>query len=413
MILLDTIKEYQMNRSHIFHWFILKEFLPQVIGIHYPKEIIMLIIMNNYKPIKISCGAVHTILIKDDVDGVDVYVWGGNSSGQLGLGDHQSRCSPQKLDSFKTESGFRHVSSGYAAGHIILLTNENNYYAWGHNAYSQLGLGYVSACWNGNVNLPTYSRILCGDKIDIISISCNWVHTLAITKSNECYSYGLDHTGYHGLNKINLSNVILTSCGENHMVVLTQTDIENKIYVYGRNNHGQLGLGDTIDRLSFQKLNLSNIMSVNCGKYFTMALTICGKLYGWGSNAFRQLGLGNVGDQYLPQQLSLQESITSITSIISVNCGAQHTFILTKNGKLYGWGCNDLGQLGLGNNFNTNIPTEIVFCEFVKSVYCGGYHTIVVTDRDKIYVWGDNGNGQLGLGDINIRISPQELKCWF
>ena len=408
-----------MNRSHIFHWFILKECLAQIIDIHYPMEIIMVIIMNNYKRIKISCGMNHIFLIKDD----EMYAWGSNAYGQLGLSpgrDSTNRNSPQKFI-LETGSSIKSKSKSISCGeyHTIALTEKNECYAWGCNGNSQLGLGNIGNYWSSPQKLNISN---------IRSVSSGGFHTVAMTiKSNKCYVWGYNYQGQLGLGdnktygtpiELSLINVLSISCGRFHTVALVSlcesesgfiSSNENQIYIWGDNTFGQLGLGDNDDRNIPHKLNLCNhcIISVSCGCMHTMALTINGILYSWGSNCYGQLGLGNFDDQYLPQQISLQESI------ISISCGPSHTCILTKNGKLYGWGCNNLGQLGLGNNFTINIPTEIILCEFVKSIYCGGNYTIVVTDRDKIYVWGDNGNGQLGLGDINIRTSPQELKYWF
>ena len=186
MILLDTIKEYQMNRSHIFHWFILKEFLPQIIGIHYPKEIIMLIIINNYKPIKISCGEVHTILIKED----KIYGWGNNTFGQLGLRDTEYRNLPTKVI-LGIESPIKSISCG--VNYTIVLTEKNDCYGWGFNIFNQLGLGDRRYSWH----LPQKLYVS-----NIKSVSCGGYHTIVLThregtarpssgtKSNKCYVWG-------------------------------------------------------------------------------------------------------------------------------------------------------------------------------------------------------------------------------
>src|ERR1044071_10313787 len=73
---------------------ILEKFLLGIFGYHFPREIIYLIILtykNCTKP-KISCGFNYTTLIKDDV-----YVWGNNNRGQLGLGQFNDIYIPQKL----------------------------------------------------------------------------------------------------------------------------------------------------------------------------------------------------------------------------------------------------------------------------------------------------------------------------
>ena len=81
---------------------------------------------------------------------------------------------------------------------------------------------------------------------------------------------------------------------------------------------------------------------------------------------------------------------------------------MTKFGEVYSWGNNNVGQLGLGDITNINIPQKLIFREPIMSICCGGYFTIAITNCDTIYVWGKN-NGQLGLGDDDDRCSPTEL----
>ncbi|HLX52765.1 MAG TPA: hypothetical protein VKR58_02435, partial [Aquella sp.] len=55
-------------------------------------------------------------------------------------------------------------------------------------------------------------------------------------------------------------------------------------------------------------------------------------------------------------------------------------------------------------------PKQIKFREPIVSVNCGLGYTIVVTQSEKIYVWGSNECGQLGLGHTNSKFSIRELK---
>ena len=77
---------------------------------------------------------------------------------------------------------------------------------------------------------------------------------------------------------------------------------------------------------------------------------------------------------------------------------------------MYVWGYNQHGQLGLGHFNNINTPQELNLPN-VKKIICGSgpYHTIAITKLGKVYVWGNNQYGQLGLGHTkNVNI-PREL----
>ena len=75
------------------------------------------------------------------------------------------------------------------------------------------------------------------------------------------------------------------------------------------------------------------------------------QLLGFGDNQYGQLGLGDNKNRNPP---TLVMTDTTIRQIV---CGYDHTFIFKKSGELFAFGNNYYGQLGLGNNENKNIPT--------------------------------------------------------
>jgi len=239
-----------------YNIFILTNYLRDTFGDHVPYEIVKLIIMSTYPKIKISCGCEHTCLLMDEI-----YVWGNNIYGQLGLGHNQKQNSPQKLNLPNIK---KIICGGF---HTIALTNSNEVWVWGNNIYGQLGLGH-----NQDQNSPQ---------------------------------------------KLNLPNIKDIICGCYHTTALTNS---NEIWVWGDNCYGQLGLGHNQDQNSPQKfapmqmnrreegtsergkLNLSNIKDIICGGRHTIALTDSNEVWVWGYNNEGQLGLGHYQHQNSPQK---------------------------------------------------------------------------------------------------------------
>jgi len=95
-------------------------------------------------------------------------------------------------------------------------------------------------------------------------------------------------------------------------------------------------------------------------------------------------------------------------SIASIAIGQNDAAAITTDGVLYMWGPNDHGQLGLGDETERREATKIPFPEGVKiaSVDIGGAHTLAVTTEGRVYAFGFNSNGQLGLGDKTKRLKP-------
>ena len=77
-------------------------------------------------------------------------------------------------------------------------------------------------------------------------------------------------------------------------------------------------------------------------------------------------------------------------------------FILKENGKLYGCGANQFGQLGLGDTESTK--TYLMYItDNVKEVYSGYGHTFILKNDGSLWACGYNNMGQLGLGDTTNR----------
>ena len=387
------------RKKYIYCILVLKEYIRQLVGINYPKEIIKLIIMCIYRAIQISCGACHNILFSDKI-----YVWGSNNRGQLGLGHTKSRLSPREL---KFSEPIKSISSGWC--HNIALTYvPNELYSWGYNGYGQLGLGH-----NDNQLLPQKLRL----SVLIESISCGANHTIALINNDKVlYVWGNNAFGQLGLGDENSVNsphklvlcesIISVTCGELHTVALVKCSNHlNKLYVWGDNNYGQLGLGDRKCQYSPHEIDLHQIIiSINCGWHNTFVLTNRNEVYVWGYNYYGQLGLGHNKSVRSPQKLVIDELIKTIT------CSSNHTIILTKTGRCYVCG-DHLYEKLYSNIHKKNCSLKrIKFREPIMSVSCENEHTIVVTQSEKIYVWGRNSSGQLGLGHKNNKFSIRELK---
>jgi alpha-tubulin suppressor-like RCC1 family protein len=87
---------------------------------------------------------------------------------------------------------------------------------------------------------------------------------------------------------------------------------------------------------------------------------------------------------------------------------------LTSLGRIFTWGSNQHGQLGLDSadalptgNRRVLLPSEVKLVGvFIADVSAGGYHTLALTDQGQLYVFGRNDDGQLGLGDLYTRRAP-------
>src|SRR5438045_3000950 len=100
---------------------------------------------------------------------------------------------------------------------------------------------------------------------------------------------------------------------------------------------------------------------------------------------------------------------------------SRSTYVIDKDGKLFVAGWNLYGQLGTGDKTNRKTFVQIPVPQGAARwtmIAGGGTHTVAIADSDKLYVWGNNRYGQLGLGlpitsVVPVRISnPEGVKTW-
>jgi hypothetical protein len=115
------------------------------------------------------------------------------------------------------------------------------------------------------------------------------------------------------------------------------------------------------------------------------------------------LGLGIISNnKYTPTQINTEVNITTIVS------GGAHSFIVGENGKVYGFGPNGDGRLGVegGGNMFEPYYIRVLGENNTTSIGLGGFHSFVIDKENNIYSFGDNGNGQLAIGSTDSQSLP-------
>ena len=198
------------------------------------------------------------------------------------------------------------------------------------------------------------------------------------------------------------------ACGENYTVVITQ---DGEVYSCGNNDYGQLGHEKGRKRLQLiPGLDAFVFKKIACGARHTLAVNEWGQLFSWGSNAEGQLGL-NSKNLIEPVPRMVKTLGTSI--VVQVACGMSHVLALTNDGKLYSWGSNSEGQLGLGTDVRNEIKPKLISCLAgvpISLIACGGYHSLAISKSGAVFGWGKNTFGQLGLNDTRSRNLPCQLQ---
>ena len=203
-----------------------------------------------------------------------------------------------------------------------------------------------------------------------------------------------------------------------------------EVWSWGQNAYGVLGHGHTQPVTYPQKIEALNgvkIVDISIGTFhrrsshFALFLAEDGRGWGTGYNADGQTGNGNrVNSQSTPQKLAK----TDWVKLYSVGAYGGASFGIDKSGRLYSWGWNMCGVLGLGDDNLRTTPTLINGFGGEKVVQFHGSmnatttttsndyygHCIALTESGKVYTWGYNIHGQLGTNDNKQYNTPQEIK---
>ena len=173
-------------------------------------------------------------------------------------------------------------------------------------------------------------------------------------------------------------------------------------YAAGFNGSGELADGTTTSRETFavgSALPLgTTVTAVAAGDFFSLVATSTGEVYSVGYNGDGELGDGTTKARTTPVKVQGFPVGTVVTALAA---GAQGSFALTSTGAVYGWGNNDLGEIGDGTTTVRLTATPVTFPEgtTITAIAAGAFHTVALTSSGQVYAWGAGGDGELGTGD--------------
>lgn len=326
---------------------------------------------------KIGAGNDHGCVVANG----QLYCWGRDDSGALADGNPNGNFYNEATFTGAGAVGTDPTDGAIAAegsvssgdNHSCAIVN-GDVMCWGDNQYGQLGTG----------NLADTSR---PQALDFFDENFN-----AVTK---------------------------VSAGGNHTCAIAYGDL----YCWGQNNEGQLGIGNTTNQSTPQRVaaasggafNGKRITDVSVGETGTCAIAD-GQAYCWGKNNRRQTGNTSVAARLTtPAPVNAANSSPNTATntltgkaVTSISIGTEHA-CAAANADLYCWGANDNGATGRGSSYTTgeSLPTRITggtagaplgannMAPSVTSVSAGKNFTCAIINA-KASCWGDNTNGQLG-----------------
>ena len=198
-------------------------------------------------------------------------------------------------------------------------------------------------------------------------------------------------------NKITFKKMI---CSQSHVIGV---DIDGKIWTWGNNGFGQLGINSTIIYVSSPTLltESEKFKKIACGSHHRMALGFDDTLWSWGLDINGQLGNSKRSEHAhrgYPCQVQTSNKFDKIF------CGCEQSFAITKDGSTFACGCNRCGELGTGSNLTSVASLELIKGD-IKFKKISSYDNVTFgfTFDGKVYAWGNNQNEELGIESTKSR----------
>jgi alpha-tubulin suppressor-like RCC1 family protein/uncharacterized protein YjdB len=298
-------------------------------------------------PSTLTEGSNHTLGIKEDGS---LWAWGGNYYGQLGLavGDRDDRNRPTRVGN---DNDWASVQAGNE--YTLALKEDGSLWAWGRNLYGQTGLPGVGTDYYEG---PVYTPTRVGTDTDWAALAVSSGTSMALKVDGTLWAWGYNGNGQMGLG---------------------YSDWEYD----GHPTPAQVGTDD-------------DWAAVSMGTSHVLAVKTDGSLWAWGNNGYGQLGFGFDSYETFPPT-----RVDTASDWATPQAGAYHSVVLKTDGSLYICGENYMGSLGLGDyNWGKVVSFTRLDSYTYKHVSGGYYHYVAIRSNDRLYVWGDNRSGQLGLG---------------
>lgn len=377
-----------------------------------------------------------------------VYACGRNELNQLGSNFGHIVEKPMQIE-FPLNTSIQIDKISVGSDFNFALSNKHEVFCWGFNMRGQLGLGHydnienptlVGSLSKGDPNNmirisrsflkkpkdnqddntdPNSSQLASSEKV--VEVACGGLHTLALTNRNRIFATGFGDTYALGLESPTTiccfkevswfsqtfsyaESVEKIVCGVSHSAAI----IAGKVYVWGiiglnsklhyktpilvnlPNNSPHLGSSysnihgkDLIaPRKSYQRNNDDQAIDIKLGDLLTVVLTKKGEVFTMGENSYGQLGIATKNQNKLDYSQSFRKVIfedsSTAVNIKAIASGNNHVFCYCKESKnVYGWGSNAHGQI-LPNKRNIDIIEKPMKIDSLKNSnvtrFFGGPH---------------------------------------
>jgi hypothetical protein len=320
----------------------------------------------------------------------ELYCWGGNYAGEVGVGGFEPQPTPAAVAPAMT---FVDVSAGSL--HHCAASTSGGVLCWGSNGNGDLGTGDYT-----ERDVPT--AIAVPGTVAVLSSASS--NNTAVLDDGQRWSWGDNRNdGALGIGDDlgpRIDPVVAlgtgwrsTDLGWSHGCGI-QSD--GSLWCWGR------GFVDYGFSPALQSPGPWAAVSVSDGRDNLCVIDDAGALFCWGDNAFGAVGTANESE-------AEPVRIEPDRRFIAVSCGFFATCAIDVFGTLLCWGTNDSGILGVGDRRNRRQPAVVSPERQWVAVAVAEGHACGIQADDSVWCWGNGSDYALGTGDDLDRLEPARV----
>ncbi len=350
---------------------------------------------------QVSTGGLHTVAIKTDGT---LWVWGYNSSGQLGNGNIVSINTP--ITTFAGGTNWKQAEGGTA--HTIAIKTDGTLWVWGVNDQGQLGTNFRSISSPFGISTPVTTFV---GGTDWKQASAGYDYSAAIKTDGTLWTWGYAYFGQLGTGgfyTLVRSTPMTTFAGGTNWADTPTTNPEDlytlnilsqgsaaiktdgTLWIWGSGTYGVLGNADTTNRSTpvTTFAGGTNWKQVSGGGNFVAAIKTDGTLWTWGLGGSGRLGNANTTNRSTPVT-----TFAGGTNWKQVSAYGLFVSAIKTDGTLWTWGDGSNGKLGNANTTNRSTPVT-TFSGGIDWKYVNG--PFAIKTDGTLWAWGSGSGGRLG-----------------